>query len=489
MSEVIKAKNIYLEYNGREILDISELTVYEGERIGLVGNNGSGKTSLLNILSGNMKPGGYQVAHNGNVVLIPQILPKQNTDINKFDYWTSIWQINYKSYDYMSGGEQTRYRISQAFAENAVCILADEPTSHLDKNGVELLIQQLEYFPGALIIISHDRYFLDSMVHKIWEIKNHDIKEYYGNYSDYIELKRCEREQHKKEYQIYIDEKQRLEQAAEFKKKQANNLDSKQIGKPPKNNTQQAGKNSTQRPTGSKVKSVNKTAKSIEQRLENLEEITPPTMETRVIFRQSKAIKLYNDYPIMGDNINKKLGEHHLFEDTSIIIPLAKKIAIIGDNGVGKTTLLRMILSGDEAFTIAQKAQIGYFEQQNYVSDSKETLLEFLLEDSDYKPNELIAMLVQMGFGKDDIRKSLFQLSGGELTKLMLLKILSGEYNILMMDEPSTFLDTYAVNALETMMKEYKGTILFVTHDKTLVNNVADIIYEIKDRKINRIKG
>ena len=116
-------------------------------------------------------------------------------------------------------------------------------------------------------------------------------------------------------------------------------------------------------------------------------------------------------------------------------------------------------------------------------------LLELLLEDSDYKPSELIAMLVQMGFEKDDIKKSLFQLSGGELTKLMLLKILSGEYNIILMDEPSTFLDTYAADVLEIMMKDYKGTIIFVTHDITLINNVADIIYEIKDRKINRIKG
>ncbi len=160
MSEIIKVKDIYLEYNGNEILDIKELTVYEGERIGLVGNNGSGKTSILNILAGKLKPSRSQVVVNGNVALIPQILPKQDIDISKLDYWTSVWQINDKSYSHMSGGgEQTRYRISQAFSENAICILADEPTSHLDRNGVELLINQLEYFPGALILVSHDRYF------------------------------------------------------------------------------------------------------------------------------------------------------------------------------------------------------------------------------------------------------------------------------------------------------------------------------------------
>ena len=151
-------------------------------------------------MSGKLKLSGCEVVTNGNVVSIPQILPKQDIDIGKPDYWTSIWQINDKNYNHMSGGEQTRYKVSQAFSENAVCILADEPTSHLDRNGIKLLIQHLEYFPGALILVSHDRYFLDALVHKIWEITDHDIKEYYGNYSDYIEQKRFEKEQHQKEY-------------------------------------------------------------------------------------------------------------------------------------------------------------------------------------------------------------------------------------------------------------------------------------------------
>ncbi len=153
---------------------------------------------------------------------------------------------------------------------------------------------------------------------------------------------------------------------------------------------------------------MNKVAKRIEYRLENLEQVNPTITERKVVFRQSKAIKLYNNYPIMGDNINKKLGDNYLFENADITIPLAKKVTITGDNGASKTTLLRMIFSNDKAFTIAKKARIGYFEQQNYVSASKETLLEFLLEDSEYKPNELIAMLVQIGFEKDDIEKSLF---------------------------------------------------------------------------------
>lgn len=489
MYESINAKNIDLEFNGKNILDIKELTIYEGERIGLIGKNGSGKTSLLRILARDLILSGCEVTHNGNVIMIPQIPIEQSQEISESNYWTSLWQINAKCTDIMSGGEETRHRISKVFSEEAVCILADEPTSHLDREGTELLIQQLSYYTGALVIVSHDRYFLDSMVHKIWEIRDNEIVEYYGNYSDYLTQIEFEREQQEKQYEIYLNESERLKQSIETIKKKAGSLQTKQIGKPMKDSNQKAGRLSMQRPVGSKEKSMNKAAKSIEKRLESLEEVNAPLAHSRISFRQSEAVKLYNDFPIMGDNICKYLGDTLIFDNASFMAPLGEKIAITGDNGVGKTTFLKMILSNDDSLTISKKAKIGYFKQQNYKSTSNESLLQFLSQDSDYKSHELIAMLIQIGFEVQDIRKSLNQLSGGELTKLMLVKMLSGQYNILLMDEPSTFLDTQSVEALESMMMAYQGTIVFVSHDITLINNVADIIYEIKDKKINKIKA
>ena len=485
MSEIIKAKNIYLQYESREILDIEELIIYEGERIGIVGQNGSGKTSILNILGGKLQVEGCQITRNGNVGLIEQILPRESVDISSYDYYTSLLQVNNKVYENMSGGEQTRYRISQSLKENPACILADEPTSHLDRKGVDLLVRELSYYTGALLIVSHDHEFLDSTVEKIWEIKDKTIREYYGNYSDYLEEKRLEREENQRDYSAYIEEKERLEKAILVKKKQADSLQ----GKSNKNKTLQGGRLSMQRPTGSKEKSLNKSAKNMEKRLEKLDEIKPIEMERKIVFRQSPAVKLYNNYPIMGEKIYKKLGDKLLFDNASITIPLGKKVALVGDNGQGKSTLLNMIYAREEFFTIASKAKIAYFKQVNYVTTSNESIMEYLQKDSDYRPSELIAMLVQMGFEKSDMKKSLSKLSGGELSKIFLLKILSGEYNIILMDEPSNFLDNQAVLALENMMRDYKGSIIFVSHESSLINRLADMVYEIKDGKINRIRG
>lgn len=159
-------------------------------------------------------------------------------------------------------------------------------------------------------------------------------------------------------------------------------------------------------------------------------------------------------------------------------------MALRGENGTGKTTLFQMILSRESGISVSPKAEIGYFAQNGYKCNRNQGVMEFMQEDCDYQVAEIRSVLASMGFSQSDICKELSVLSGGEMIKLQLAKILLGRYNILLMDEPSNFLDLPSMEALETLMKNYAGTIFFISHDKRLVENVADRVYEIREGKI-----
>ena len=232
-------------------------------------------------------------------------------------------------------------------------------------------------------------------------------------------------------------------------------------------------------------------AKSLEHRIAALGNVEAPEDIRRIRFRQSKALELHNPYPIVGTEINKIFGDKALFENASFQIPLGAN-CVSGHpaswrsgNGTGKTTLIQMILNHEEGISISPKAKIGYFAQNGYKYNSNQNVMEFMQEDCDYNISEIRSVLASMGFKQNDIGKSLSVLSGGEIIKLLLAKMLMGRYNILLMDEPSNFLDIPSLEALEILMKEYAGTIVFITHDKRLLENVADVVYEIRDKKIN----
>lgn len=213
-----------------------------------------------------------------------------------------------------------------------------------------------------------------------------------------------------------------------------------------------------------------------------------PEKSCSIRFRQSQSLELHNPYPIVGTEISKKFGNRVLFENTSFSIPLGAKVALTGGNGTGKTTLMQMILNHEDGITVSQKAVMGYFAQNAYKYEYNQVVMEFMQEYCNYSISEIHSVLASMGFEQIDSNKRLAVLSGGEIIKLFLAKMLLGRYNILLMDEPSNFLDLPSLEALEMLMKEYAGTIVFVTHDKRLLDNVADVIYEIKDRRINMIR-
>lgn len=475
-------EHVEVEYFEKEILKIDRLAVHQFDRIGIVGKNGAGKSTLMKLLAGIIKPtkgvvqrhveNGYfeQVEAPKVVQVDPSLLGKLHVP---------------KSSDSLSGGEQTRLKIAQLFTNYYEALLLDEPTTHLDQEGIAFLIEELKYYYGALVLISHDRAVLDELITTIWEVANGKVRVYSGNYSEYLAQKELEREQQKMAYDQYVKEKKRLEKAAQEKMNKAEKI--AQASNTNKESKAKANRMFETKSKGTSQKALQRTAKAIESRIEKLQEIEAVKEERPIIFRQSKLAELHNKYPIMAERLTLKIGNTLLIDDVSFQLPLGKKIAITGPNGSGKSTLLQQMASGSTKLTISPKAKIGFFHQMSYQFNENETILHFVKYRSEYDEGFLRTVLHSMQFTGTDLQKSVRDLSGGEAIRLQLCLLFLGEFNILLLDEPTNFLDIQAILALEKFFQAYKGTIVFVSHDREFIENVADIEFKINNKKINQV--
>ena len=190
---------------------------------------------------------------------------------------------------------------------------------------------------------------------------------------------------------------------------------------------------------------------------------------------------------LSANELRLSYGSQNLLEGVTLAVAPGEKVGLVGRNGCGKTSLLKAIARRADGINISPKAEIGYFEQTGYKFDARQSAISFMQDGCEYSMTEIRGILASMGIGPRDLTKDVGVLSGGEVIKLLLAKMLLGRYNILLMDEPGNYLDIKSAEALEQMMSAYAGTIVFVSHDKRLVENVADIIYEIKDTKLVKI--
>lgn len=461
---LLEANQIKYYVQDRLLIDINQLQIHKKDRIGLVGRNGSGKTTLLKILSENIRPEEGTVLHHTECEVIPQL---KRTDITK------------------SGGEVTQQYINDALIKDPELLFADEPTTHLDTDHVEWLEKKLIQWNGAFVIVSHDRQFLDALCTKIWEIEDGKIKEYIGNYSDYVKQKELEYQQKKLAYEEYEKKKKQLEEALKLKEKKA-----EKATKAPKKVS-----NSEARITGAKPyfakkeKKLQKTAKAIETRLAKLEKAEKvkelPPLKMNLPYGESiKGRIIIRVQDVAGD-----IGERIIWDKASFYVRGGDKLAITGANGSGKTTLIKKIINQKEGITLSPSVKIGYFSQNLNILDVKKSILENVQSSSKQDETLIRTVLARMHFFRDDVYKLVEVLSGGERVKVALAKLFLSDINTLILDEPTNFLDTEAIEALEDLLKEYEGAILFVSHDRRFIENLATRVLIIHDKKIELFEG
>jgi macrolide transport system ATP-binding/permease protein len=478
---ILKADNIKKYYGDRLIIDIESLEVYSKDKLGIVGANGAGKTTLLNILSGTIPADKGTVKLYGSYSYITQLSDIEDGSVSAKA--AREFNVYMKKAETLSGGEKTRLKIAKSLSLSSSIIFADEPTCNLDMKGIELLEEKLSSYKGALIIVSHDRELLDRLCSCIVEIKNGRIKIYKGNYSSYKAQKLAEEERQQFEYEQYTGKMKALKKAVEDKKQKVLSMNKtpKRMG----NSEARLHKADNQ-----KAKSkLNRSIKALQTRMQKLEYKKKPEKIRKTIFDLQYNPDIHGRLVISGEGICKSFGQRILFDDASFEIKNSSKTALIGDNGTGKTTLIQMIMEGAKGIRIWGNTRIGYFRQDLSILDENKTVIENVMENSSFSESNVRTILSRLLFKADDIFKNAKVLSGGERVKASIAKLLLSDNNMLILDEPSNYLDIYSTEALEHALREYSGTLLIVSHDRRFIENIADRILIIDNKKIKTFEG
>ena len=480
MSKILLSANHIVQYFGeRKILEFETLTVYEGDHIGIVGGNGVGKTTLLNILSGELTPDEGSVIRQVPVSYFKQFRERvEQADPQKC---RKLGLSGKLSREHLSGGEMTRLGLA-AMNQDSLLTFADEPTANLDADGVELCCKMLEQCP-TLLVISHDRAVLNRLCTRIIEVKDGHLQFYTGNFTAYCEQREQAFKRQEFEYQQYRSEKSRLEKAAR-QRSQA----SQSVRKAPSRMGNSEAR-LHKRAAGEKMEKLDNARKTILSRLEQLEVKEKPQESAQVRIDFSLTDPPANREIVTGNHITFGYGKTLIFENASFSLPKGSKTALVGPNGAGKTTLMELIWSGAPGIRLVPKAKIGYFKQSLDTLDSSKTVLENVMETSVQSENTMRGILARLLIRREDVFKKAGVLSGGERVKLAFAKLFGSPANLLLLDEPTNFLDMPAIEALQKMVEDYEGTVLFVSHDRTFSDGCATRILRIEDRKLIPFDG
>lgn len=470
---LLKAQNILKEYGIQTVLNVKKIEIYDGDRIGLVGRNGAGKSTLFKILSGEIKPDEGNITRNCEIAVIRQ---DQGSDGEASG--SLISRMKLKGSAIKSGGELTRMAIASAFSKHAPLLFADEPTTNLDMDGIEELEKMLMGYRGAVVLISHDRRLLNQVCTQIWEIKQGDIQVFPGNYQDYYEQRKREREFQQFEYNQYRKEKKRLEKVIADVKAEASVM-----RKPPKRMA--SSEWMLYKGTAAIMQGhVQSRSSALSSRLERLEAKERPAELPSVSMKlpPGSRMKAVNAARVFA--LSFGYGDRKVLKEISCEIPAGKKTFLTGKNGTGKTTLLNAIVQGRDGTFITSEAKTAYYSQNQEILDFEKTVLENVLEEAAYPEHICRAVLANLCLEKNDLNKKVKVLSGGERVKTALAKTLVSGCNFLILDEPTNHMDIYTMEGLEKLLENFDGTLLAVSHDRAFIEKMADRILSLSDGKL-----
>lgn len=523
---ILGLKDIEKSFGTEEILKKISFSVEDGEKIALIGVNGAGKSTLFKIIIGELSVDkgdmfipkeakiGYfsqnlEIDSNKNIydellTVFEHIILLENKQrqlehkmnelqgdeleqvLNEYSHITHLIEEN-NGYEYesrikgvmrglgfsqqefyqpvheLSGGQKTRVALGKLLLSNSDLLLLDEPTNHLDISSIQWLEDYLKGYKGSVIIISHDRYFLDKIVTKTIEIENGKSTTYFGNYTFFAKQKEIDREIALKHY---------LSQQKEIKHQQEVIKKLRQFNR---------------------EKSI-KRAESREKALEKMEVIDMPESlpdKMRLILKPEKESG--NDV-LSVIQVCKSFDQKPLFENITFEIKKGERVALVGANGIGKTTLFRIVLDNLSADSgevkLGSNVVVGYYDQEHGTLDNSKTIFD---EISDTYPNltilEIRNALAAFVFTGDDVFKPISALSGGEKGRVALAKIMLSNANFLILDEPTNHLDLNSKEILEKALSQYEGTILYISHDRYFINNTATRVLEMTATGVNNYLG
>ncbi len=521
----ISVSNLVKEFEvGNKILNGLTFQVDTGERVGLLGPNGCGKTTLLKILTGELSqdegevaiapgkrmglisqipvyPAGYTVEDVLNTAFAPlhemeeemdrltgemgnggdQALMarydklsasfeagggyEQETNKNKVCSGLSISAaMRQQLFDQLSGGEKTRVNLGRLILENTDILLLDEPTNHLDLRATQWLEEYLEKFKGTVLTVSHDRYFLDSVVDRIIEIKDGRAEFYSGNYSFYAVEKERRYEEQLRQYEKEQAKIDQLQKAADQLRIWAYSGNDK----------------------------IFKRAQSMEKRIERMRTTDRPRRERKMEVRFGER-QFKGDEVLSIKGLSKSFGEKKLFEDLSLEVEGGERIGLIGDNGTGKSTLVKIILGEEQPdsgkLRLGPTVKVGYLPQHVHFNHPERSVLDTMLYDLDCTAQSARNRLAAFKFKGEDVFKPVSALSGGEQSRLRLCMLMDEKINLLILDEPTNHLDIQSREWIEEAVEDYTGNLLFVSHDRYFIDRFATRIWSMEDGGIVDFRG